>query len=590
MFRGFRWQLAALVLAIPFFVAAVAFRSSRILEFQPPSSPVASTDQPEITPTREPAAKTSPVVQGEIGTPIAPAQARVRAIYREGLVGTLQRLNPVFAHLNPVDRDISSLIFEGLFATDKYGTPILRLAETVTVSGDNLEYVLALRQDARWQDGVAFSADDVMYTMSLLSDPAYTAFSPSAGFWRTVETQKLGDHLVRFRLAQPLASFTRLLTIGILPEHALRGTSVSALASHPFNLSPIGTGPYQLGELRADQSGGIGTVSLQLSPIYTTRVAVDKSHQLRELRFNLYSNADDALQAYRLGEVDVLANIGTRPQMLLLPHGRLHTGVDPSLRILIFNWEVPLFADRRVRRALALSLDQMALVETRLGGQALYADSPLVPGMPVYQPNAFWNEQDPALAFSLVEAASSAGSGNDANGNSEDEVESPPVFTLLVEDSAFLTGLAHDIAAGWRGLGLEFEVAPLVSDQISQRLRAGEFDAAIVSQQIGADPDVYRFWHPAQSADGQNHGNVSQNEIATILDSARRASNGIARHQMYQEFQEIFAEKAIAIPLYYPLYTMIVRESIEGVRLGYLGNAADRFRSVSSWRFAATTS
>ncbi|MCY4071918.1 MAG: ABC transporter substrate-binding protein [Chloroflexi bacterium] len=521
---------------------------------------------------------------------MARSQATDRGKYREGLVGTVQRLNPVFAQLNPVDQDITSLIFQGLFATNEYGSPVLDLAENLTISGDKLEYVLELRQDINWQDGVAFGADDVIYTMSLLSDPDYAAYSPSAEFWRTVETQKLGDHLLRFRLAQPLAGFTRLLTIGILPEHALRGTTVSLLAQHPFNLSPIGTGAYQLGELRADPSGKISAILLQLSPVYEARRDAQNSHQLRELLFNLYANADDAIQAYRRSEIDVLANVGAREDLLSLPGARLHTSMDSTVQILIFNWEEPAFADRRMRRALALGLDQMALVEAHLAGEALYADSPLIPGMPVYQPNGFWSAHDPALAVSMIEAVSSANSDAGESDEREGEGAATAVFSLLVEDSHSLTGLAFDIAAQWRELGLAVEVASVMPDQLMTRLRAGEFDAAIVSQRIGGEPDVYRFWHPAQAIKGQNYGSAAENEIAELLDSARRASNGVARHQMYQQFQEIFAEKAIAIPLYYPLYSMIVRDSIDGVRLGFIGKASDRFRGISSWRLATSTS
>ena len=586
MFRGFRLHLLALILAATAFAFAAVYRVSRVQQVQPTVTAVPATSQGDSTPTLTAA----PVEQQSFSTPDARSPATNRAQYREGLVGTVQRLNPVFAHLNPVDRDISSLIFEGLFATNEYGAPILRLAENLTISGDNLEYVVELRKDVRWQDGIAFSAEDVIYTMSLLSDPEYAAFSPSAKFWHTVETQKLSDHLVRFRLAQPLASFTRLLTIGILPEHALRGTTVSALASHPFNLSPIGTGPYQVGELRTDQSGKIGAILLHHSTVYEARSDAENAFQLRELLFDLYSNANEALQGYRSGEVDVLANVGTREQLLALPRGRLNTSVDSTLRILIFNWDVPLFQDRRMRRALALILDHVNLIETHMPGHAIYANSPLIPGMPVYQPNAFWETYDPALAASLVETAPIAQVDEDENDASEGEGASPVAFTLLVEDSTSSIELALDIAVQWRELGLEFEVASVEPDGLMQRLHAGDFAAAVVSQHIGAEPDVYRFWHPAQTADGLNYGSVSQNEIAEILDSARRGRNGIARHHMYQQFQEIFAEKAIAIPLYYPLFTMIVRDSIEGVQLGYLGNAADRFRGISSWRFATSTS
>lgn len=584
MFRGFRLQLLALILAATAFAFAVVFRVSRTVEVQPPVSSTRVPADDEFTPEPSATPAAPPVQEQAVATQ---SDATHRTRYREGLVGTVGRLNPIFAHLNPVDQDMTSLIFRGLFATDSYGAPVLDLAQSLTISGDKLEYVLELRQDITWQDGVAFGADDVVYTMSLLSDPDYAAYSPSADFWRAVETQKLGDHLLRFRLAQPLASFPHYLTIGILPEHALRGTTVSALASHPFNLSPIGAGAYQLGELRADPSGKVSAILLQLSPVYKPRGEARSNHQLRELLFNLYASSDDAVQAYRRGEIDVLANVGPRAELIPLPQARIYTGIDSTVQILIFNWEEPAFADRRMRRALALGIDQMALVEARLAGEAAYADSPLIPGMPVYQSHGFWSAHDPALAVSLLESASSANADAERSRETDNDGSPAADMSLLVEDSDSVTGLALDIAAQWREIGLEVEVAPVKPDQLKERLRAGDFEAAIVSQRIGGDPDVYRFWHPAQSSEGQNYGSAAESEIAELLDGARRASNGPARHQMYQQFQETFADRAVAIPLYYPLYTMIVRDTIAGIRLGFIGQASDRFRGISAWRLAA---
>ncbi|HRF94334.1 MAG TPA: hypothetical protein PLZ51_04030, partial [Aggregatilineales bacterium] len=71
-------------------------------------------------------------------------------------------------------------------------------------------------------------------------------------------------------LAQPLATFPEAMRIGILPEHALRGTNASQLATHPFNLAPIGTGAYQLEAIRVE-AGVIRTVDLRVSPNYRLR-------------------------------------------------------------------------------------------------------------------------------------------------------------------------------------------------------------------------------------------------------------------------------------------------------------------------------
>ena len=581
MFRGFRWQLPAFILALILFAAAMAYRislqtSMPAARTSPPAPSAASGPTPPPAETPFPTAPALP----------SPGASNPRA-YREGMVGGVQRLNPIFAHLNPIDNDISSLIFEGLYQTNAYGEPVPRLAADLRISSDHLEYVVTLRQDVKWQDGIPFTAADVMYTMSLLSAPEYADFSPLSRFWGTVETQKLTDYLVRFRLAQPLGSFTALLTIGILPEHALKGTTVAQLAHHPFNLSPIGTGPYQLSSLHSAGGSHIDAVHLRLAPVYAARPEGQNGYLLDELQFKLYQSDEEALQAYRLNQIDALANAAPRRELMTLPYSRVYTQVEPSLYILILNWadndHGEVFADRRVRQALSLGLDQQALAQSHFASNAAFADSPLVPGSWAYQPHPIWSNVHAEQAAKLLE---SAGFGP-PDSTADDAPKALPSFSLLVEDQAPLPALAGDIAAQWQQFGFQVAIETAAPSQLINRLEAGDFQAAVLRQQIGSGADVYRYWHPSQRLNGQNYGAVSNNEISELLENARRAPNGIHRASLYRQFQETFAEQAIAIPLYYPLYTFIVRGTIDGIRLGSLGTPADRFRGIQHWRPAA---
>ena len=584
MFRGFRWQLTTLILALAVFLAGALFRINRQTGPVVPAPPTPNSSQATDTTT-----DSSAIARPEATAVAAPASdaspaAESRAPYREGMVGAVARLNPLFAHFNPVDRDLASLIFEGLFTTNDYGEVVPQLAERLVISADGIEYVVALRQDVRWQDGTRFTVDDVVYTMSLLSDPDYARFSPVGDFWATVETQKLGDHLLRFRLAQPLSSFPHLLTIGILPQHALRGTTISQLARHPFNLSAIGTGPYQLAALQLDANGAIKTVELARSPIFMERSDSSGRFPLTRLSFHLFQAAEAALAAYQSGEVNALANIAARGQLLALPNGRVHTAADASVVMLVFNWKEAQFAERRLRQALSLSLDTTAMIQ-RLAADITHADSPYTPGSSVYRSDPFWTTFDIAGAQTLLEAARAlpAESPSDETGESD---ASDAIFGLLVEDRSPLPGLAQAIAAGWQALGLDLEIEAVGADEFANRLATGRFQMAIVKLRIGGDFDLYRYWHPAQYGNGRNYGAASDHETAELIEKARREIYSSRRAALHQQFQATFAEQAIAIPLYYPLYTFIVDEGLEGIQLGYLSSAADRYRGIANWRQA----
>ena len=120
---------------------------------------------------------------------------------------------------------------------------------------------------------------------------------------------------------------------------------------------------------------------------------------------------------------------------------------------------------------------------------------------------------------------------------------------------------------------------------LQERLDAGLFNAAMVElTQLGtADPDVYDFWHDAEYPDGKNVGGVSDRLISETLEHARREPNGLNRKSAYLSFQSEFLNRAIAIPLYYPIYTYATSPQVSDVQLGYLGVASDRFLGIGRW-------
>ncbi len=122
MLRGFRWQFLVLVMALALFTASLLSRQSNLPQPSSPTEPpVQLTPSPDV-PTQTPPPTPMPGV-------IPPSSLSETPTYREALVGSVQRLNPLFANLNPVDRDITSLIFEGLSRIDAYGQPVPGLAK-----------------------------------------------------------------------------------------------------------------------------------------------------------------------------------------------------------------------------------------------------------------------------------------------------------------------------------------------------------------------------------------------------------------------------------------------------------------------------
>ncbi len=598
MLRGFRWQVLALIFAVVLFVAALVARPvpEPAPSLSPTPAPTTVADAP-VTATAE----SSPSDAIPTTVPNTPVVNTITTdpvpTYREGLVGDVRRLNPLLRGLNQPEDDINALIYEGLVQINEYGEPEPALAADWVIASNRIEYVFTLREDVRWHDGTPFTAQDVAFTMSLLRSPEFPGDPALYEFWRTVETQVLDDYTVRFRLTQPLASFLDALQVGILPRHALDGISAAQLVDHPFNLSPIGTGPYQREAIRTTNGSNVTTVDLRPSPVYAQRSDTPDDYSIERVRFQIYPTLEAAIDAFRAGEIDgVAAADRTQRQSLLgLPDAEIYTKLEPALGVLIFNWrvsedDVNPFREQRVREALTRALNRDAIIQRNFTNVAVTAHNPLMPGLWAYASEIAVPGYSPDEARALLDSAGLLATPNpDApsdDENAEDTTGDNFQVDLLVPDDPALVGAAEEITSQWSQIGLSASVETVDEETYQARLDSGDFDTAIVELGFGrsADPDVYAFWHEGQYPDGENISAVDDRGVSETLERARRDPFGINRVQHYRDFQQEFVQESIAIPLYYPLFTYVVSERVDGVQLGFVGNASDRFRNIHEWQ------
>ncbi|MFN8421358.1 MAG: ABC transporter substrate-binding protein [Anaerolineae bacterium] len=357
MLKGYRGSLLALAASLLLLLAVFLTRPA---DTTTTTTPATSTSVP-VPPTETAAPTLTPA-------PTIPFQQVDTATLNEALIGPecVTKLNPLLAGYNRADRDITSLIFEGLMTTDQRGAIIPRLAAAQpNVSQDGLLYVFKLRTDVKWQDGVQFSSDDVLFTIHLMQEDDFPGPADLRKFWQTVEVDALDAQTIRFKLAQPLATFTDYLRVGIVPEHALRNTAGEALSTHPFNLSPIGTGPYQFAGLIGDGSRATG-VRLQFAASYAERPEGQSGYDIKQIVFHCLPTFNDAIAAFQRSEINTLNFVpaDSLTEIAALPINPL-PAYRPSLGAVIYNWRsdaVQFFRDLRMRQALVNAVNRDQLV------------------------------------------------------------------------------------------------------------------------------------------------------------------------------------------------------------------------------------
>jgi peptide/nickel transport system substrate-binding protein len=514
-------------------------------------------------------------------TPILPEPAS-GGIYTEALVGSFGRLNPLLDLNNPADRDIDRLLFSSLIKFDPSGIPQPDLAESWGVSADGTIYNVTLRANAVWQDDTPITSDDVMFTINLLRSQ-YSAFPEDVrSLWDQVEITRLDDKNIKFSLPEPFVPFLDFLTFGVLPAHLLQKVPADQMSSTEFNLAPVGSGPYKFDHLTVE-NGQITGVVLTASKNYFNKMAF-----IDQIVFSYYPSADDALAAYNRGEELGISQI---PANILAascsnPNLACYSSRMPRLSMVLFNLgnnDFPFFQDKNIRRALMAGLNRQWMVDYILQGQAVVADSPLLP-----QTWAFYDGVD-HIGFdqeTAVNELKTAGYLLPPEGTIRSKDNVLLSFTMVYPDDSIHAQLAQTIQQNWAAIGVEVKLQAVPYESLfNDFLTPRSYQAALVDLDMtrSYDPDPYPFWHQAEITGGQNYSQWDNRTASEYLEQARVVADPYIRARLYRNFQVIFARELPALPLYYPIYTYGLDQRMQGVQAVPLFEPADRFNGITSW-------
>lgn len=498
-------------------------------------------------------------------------------IYHEAAVGVPRAINPLLGFSNDLDRDLIGLIFQGLVRIDERGEPQPALAERWEIGPDQTTYIFHLRRDVRWHDGAPFTADDVLYTVQVMqSDPFAAPEFPAPSFlselWRTVEATKIDDYTVQFRLREPYAPFLYENTIGILPAHLWRDIPISEMPRAMLNLQAVGTGPWRLVRLDSQRA------RLEPNPY-----SDDPKPFVEAVEFVFYPDYASAFAALMAGEVDGVSRILSQDLATAAASEDITLLSAPLAgeTLLYFNLtnpNAPFLADPKVRQALWLALDQQALITDALLGQGVPADGVIMPGTWAY---AAPKRPKPDLerAANLLAAAGWVDSEGDGDGI-RDKDGQPLSFVLVGDNQAVLDAIAQQ----WAQIGVQ--VKPQVVSLVrlaGEYLSPRNFEAALVHWQLSGDPDPYPLWHSTQIDRGQNYTGWNHVRADELMEEGRSVTDPGRRFQIYEEFQQIFAQELPALPLYFDVYTFGVHDKVRAVQVGRLNAPVDRFNTLSQW-------
>ncbi len=514
--------------------------------------------------------------------PVSAPEPTKGGIYTEALIGSLQRLNPAIDASNQPDHDVDRLLFSGLVRFDARGVPQPDLAESYGYSKDGTIYNVSLRKNAVWHDGEPVTSDDVLFTIDLMRSDSQYIPEDIRSFWQEVDVKNLSENTLQFKLPEPFAPFLDYLTFGILPEHLLGGKSLDEIVDDPFNMQPVGSGPYRFDHLVVEDGQIAGVALTAFDKFYR------KAPFIEQVIFRYYSDSSAALQAYRDGEVQGIGQVTADilPDVLSEQNLSVYTGRNPDLSLVLFNLNNPetkFLQDANVRKALMYGLNRQWIVDHQLQGQAIVANGPILPGSWAYYDGLKTIPYDTAKAAQMLK---DAGYTVPASGGPREKDGEALSIELLYPDDELHTAIAELIQSDWAKLDVEVNLTALPYDQlINDRLAGRDYKAALVDLNMSRtpDPDPYPFWDQAQATGGQNYSQWDNRIASEYIEQARVTTDLTEREKMYRNFQVVFQDDMPSLPLYYSVYSYAVDKQVMGVQMGPLFDSSDRFATVTDW-------
>ena len=361
--------------------------------------------------------------------------------------------------------------------TDGQATPAAARDIEIT---NNLIYTISLQPNLKWHDGKKLTSSDVNLKI------------------RGAEVSFTDNYTLLIELKEPYSPLSVILSKPLFREHL------------------IGLGHYKV--VKAVYRNDNKISELTILPF---------DRNLPTLTYKFYPNKDDAVLAFKLGEIDMLDDIDSSQVFTGWSNLKIEEKTQYNKVVALFyNFKDSRFKDKEIRQALAYAIPPIENYDK--------AVSPISPLSWAYSQRLRLYNYDTESALKIL---------------SKSPLSSESAELILTTPSSLLN-IGQFIADAWNSVGVNAKVK--VDSTIPS-----DYQVMIKIVSIPPDPDQYVLWQSTQ--ENTNLSNYVSPKIDKLLEDGRKIHNLEERKKIYADFQFYLVDDAPAIFLYYPKLMTISR-------------------------------
>jgi peptide/nickel transport system substrate-binding protein len=514
------------------------------------------------SPLASPAAGASPVAANAAGAsitreqfqkellaayPMEPAKSKGGTIVL-GEPGDISTLNPILVS-DDLTNTILGTIFEPLVGLSPIdGTPVPVLADSWGVSPDGLTYTFHLNKQARWQDGVDFTADDVKFSFDAALDPntgyvASTTIKNEVASYRVIDPDTFEmvakDRFVSFIFDGPGGVY-------IVPQHIWGNVDVSTWSfdGGSTGLDPsrvVGTGPFKFKEWKQGES-----VTVVRNDAY-----YDVIPNIDTLTLAVQPDAEAAVTALESGSTDI---------MQIIPPAQTQSVADtPGLKVDVYNFysltlymmnldptKTPLFQSKEVRQALFYGLDRDSITKNIFFGYG----EPAVGTQPKLSPAYAPDKMTPAYTYDVQKAkdllAQAGWTDSNHNGTVDKDGRELKFDLIYSGGDATVEQIIAYMKDAWKQIGVDMNPRSVDASNLEDQLKAHDFDMALLAFNLSPDSDQGLLFSCSAVKNGFNFMGYCNPQWDALEEQEKREFDPAVRtNELIQQSQIIWDEQPV---------------------------------------------
>jgi peptide/nickel transport system substrate-binding protein len=490
-----------------------------------------------------------------------------------------QSLNPFVAGDVPSVRAYGFL-FPNLYQADKNLNITPDLADGMpSISSDLKVWTVKLRKDAKWSDGTAITADDVVMTVNLQNNQNLD--TDAAFDWGKLDNvAKVDANTVKFTLTEPFAPFlaNNLLTF-VAPASVYGKIDPAKQRTDPVSLNPTVTG----GPFKFDKR----VAGSEIDYVANTNYYLGRPHYDKAIA-KVITDATAATNALINGDVAWHPALGEGGSGAVTK-AKAATGVQVHdyadlgfIDMRLNTRKGHLFDNVKTRQAMATALDKPSIVAaaTEGRGQTLWAD--IVPASWAYDANSVVTyTQDVAKAKQLM---TDAGWTIGADGVATRPNPNGGAAQKFIGKIRVRAGKPQRIKAAQiisdqlKAIGIQLTPDPTDFKVFYKPIQQGNFDVAIAGFGLTVDPDAYTIFHSSQLTPEHKTGNnwtgYVNPELDKLIDQERAtikstdAATKAARKSIFGQIEKIISGDVVTYMLWADKSAMGWSPNVGGVVAG----------------------